>query len=446
MSGPCPQVLFKNRQGDRPVGLEEYRRGGGYEALARCLREIPPLGVSRLVLEAGLRGRSGAGFLTGKKWLAVAPDAPQPRYVISNADEMEPGTFKDRVLIAADPHLIIEGQIIAAYAAGAERGIIFIRPSYEECAQVLERELAAARQAGLLGTNILGSGFSHDIVLHRSAGRYICGEATAQVNAIQGMRPHPVKRGPFITERGLWDRPTVLNNVETMACVPSIIERGGAWFRGLARSPGGAGTKLYCVSGQVRTPGCFELPIGTPLREIIQEHAGGLPAGMEFKACLTGGASTGYLPARHLDVEMDYDTMRAIGHELGTGAVVVFDRGTCLVAATINIIRFFVRESCGFCTPCREGLPFILDLLERIEAGEGKESFIPLLRSMARQMKKSYCGFAPGAANPVQSLLDGFPFELQEHISQRCCPYGEGGRSPHDPGKKAAPAPAVRTP
>jgi NADH-quinone oxidoreductase subunit F len=336
---------------------------------------------------------------------------------------MEPGTFKDRIMAHADPHMIIEGTILAGYVVSAEKGIIFVRPSYESSALILEREIRIAQEAGYLGQNIMGSNFSFDLIVHRSGGRYICGEGTAQINAIMGMRAHPKQPPPRSTEKGLWDQPTVLNNIETLVNVPHIVRHGAEWFKGLAKTKASSGTKLYCVSGKVNRPGCYELPMGTPLREIIEEHAGGLLPGSEFKACLPGGASTCFLGKEDYDVEMDFEGLKKCRNRLGTGAVIVFDQKTCLVGATLNLIDFFVRESCGFCTPCREGLPFIRDLLWRIEHGEGEEEFIPILHRMCAHMWKSYCAFAPGASMPVTSLLDHFPEEVHEHISQKKCPF-----------------------
>jgi NADH-quinone oxidoreductase subunit F len=322
-----------------------------------------------------------------------------------------------------DPHMVIEGLIIAGYAVLAEKGFIFVRPAYESTAVIIERELKIAREAGYLGRNILGSNFSFDIVVHRSGGRYICGEGTAQINAIMGKRARPQQSPPRSTEKGLWGQPSVLNNVETLVNVPHILRHGAEWFRNLAKTKSCAGTKLYCVSGKVNRPGCYELPMGTPLREIIEEHAGGMVPGSEFKTCLPGGASTCYLPRKYYDVEMDFDSVKKVGNRLGTGAIIVFDQKTCLVGATLNLIEFFARESCGFCTPCREGLPFIRDVLWRIEDGQAKEEFIPLLRRMSAHLWKSYCAFAPGAVSPVESLLDNFPEDVHEHISQKRCPF-----------------------
>jgi NADH-quinone oxidoreductase subunit F len=419
-----PQILLQNRKPDRIATLAEYRQSGGYEALAKALREFSPKDVQQLVLEANLAGRGGAGFPAGRKWMGVADHAPFPRSIVSNADEMEPGTFKDRVLIHADPHQVIEGMILAGYAVCAERGILFVRPAYGQTAEILEREIEHARAAGFLGKRILGSDFSMDLVVHRSGGRYICGEGTALINAIHGIRPHPRETPPRTTEKGLWGQPTVLNNVETLACVPHIVRNGAQWFKALARSKAGTGTKLYCVSGQVQSPGCYELPMGTPLREIIEGPAAGMRDGRQFKACLPGGASTRFLPREFLDVEMDFDTLRNLGHRLGTGAIVVFHEGTCLVAATLNLTEFFARESCGWCTPCREGLPYIRDLLWRIEKGQGREEFIPMLLRMSDHLWRSYCPLAPGAAQPIESLITYFEEEVREHISQKRCPFG----------------------
>jgi NADH-quinone oxidoreductase subunit F len=403
--------------------MDEYRQSGGYQALTTALQKYSPKETQQVVIDANLQGRGGAGFPAGLKWKSVGDNFPFPRYIISNIDEYEPGTFKDRVMTHTDPHMIIEGMIITGYAVSAKTGIIFVRPSYESSAVILERELKIAKEAGYLGKNILGSQFSFDLVVHRSGGRYICGEGTAQINAIQGRRPHPVQSPVRSTEKGLWDKPTVLNNMETLINVPHIVRHGAEWFKGLAKTKTSSGTKLYCVSGKVNRPGCYELPMGTPLREIIEEHAGGLLAGSEFKTCLPGGASTCFLGKEHYDVEMDFDGLKKCRNRLGTGAVIVFDQKTCLVGAALNLIEFFVRESCGWCTPCREALPFIRDLLWRIETGEGREEFIPMLRRMSQHTWKSYCAFAPGATMPVTSLLDYFLDEVNEHISQRKCPF-----------------------
>jgi NADH-quinone oxidoreductase subunit F len=423
MSSNYPQVLLQNRKPDRIATLDEYRQSGGYKALKDVLKDYSHKDVQQAVMDSNLLGRGGAAFPTGMKLMSVADDASFPRYIICNADEMEPGTFKDRVLIHADPHMLIEGIIIAGYASLAEKGIIFIRPEYENAARILEREIEIARDEGYLGKNILGSDYSLEIIVHRSAGRYICGEVTAQINALMGKRPNPMKPPPYPTEKGLWDKPTVLSNVETFACIPHIIRNGGQWFKELAITKTAAGTKVFGISGKVNKPGCYELPLGVRLSEIIETYAGGMTAGSVFKACLPGGASTGFLPRQHYDIEMDFDSLRNVGNRLGTGAIMVFDQKTCLVGATVNLIEFFARESCGWCTPCREGLPYILDLLKRIESGDGEPAHLPMLEQMGKSLWNAYCAFAPGAVAPLESLLEHFGDEIQEHINQKKCPF-----------------------
>jgi len=419
-----PQVVLQNRGPGETISMAEYRRSGGYEAVAGVLRESSPREVKRIILDSGLRGHGGAGFPTGRKWSFLAEDAPFPRYVISNTDEMEPGTFKDRALVSINPHTVIEGMILASFAVSAQEGFFFIRPSYDEVARILQRAMEEAAEAGFLGENILASGHSFRVALHRSAGRYICGETKGLVHALEGKRPHPNIEG-HLTAEGLWGKPTIINNAETLAYVPHILKNGAAWFRKLGKSEDAPGNKIYSVSGRVNRPGVFELPFGTSLREIIEEHPGGMQPGFEYKTCLPGGASTRYLPKGFYDVAMDFESLTKIGpgHRFGTGAIIVFDQKTCLVGATLNLLQFFSRESCGFCTPCREGLPYIRDLLWRIENGEGREDFIPLLKSMSGWMDKAYCAFAPGAATPVLGLLEDFAEEIHEHIAQKKCPF-----------------------
>jgi NADH-quinone oxidoreductase subunit F len=418
-----PQVLLQNRKPDRIATLAEYQASGGYEGLTRVLEERAPAEVRQVLLDAILLGRGGAAFPAGVKMMTVADDAPFPRYLVCNADEMEPGTFKDRVLIHADPHQLIEGMVLAAYAVAAEHGIIFIRPEYEGAARILEREIGVAREAGFLGENILGSGFNFELGVHRSGGRYICGEVTAQVNALEGRRPNPKQPPPYPTEKGLWQKPTVLQNVETLCCIPHILKNGAQWFKDLALTETGAGTKVFGISGRVNRPGCYELPIGVRLSEIIEDYAGGMKNGAEFKACLPGGASTGYLAREHYHIEMDFEALKKVGNRLGTGAIMVFDQGTCMVAATLNLIEFFARESCGWCTPCREGIPYIRDILWRMEIGEGEADDIPALRKICRYLWHAYCAFAPGAVAPVEGLLTYFEDEMRAHINQKKCPF-----------------------
>ena len=423
MPSNYPQVLLQNRKPDRIATLDEYRQSGGYRALKDVLKDYSHKDVQQAVMDSNLLGRGGAAFPTGMKLMSVADGAAFPRYIICNADEMEPGTFKDRVLIHADPHMLIEGIIIAGYGSLAEKGIIFIRPEYENAARILEREIEIARSEGYLGQNILDSDYSLEIIVHRSAGRYICGEVTAQINALMGKRPNPMKPPPYPTEKGLWGQPTVLSNVETFACIPHIIRNGGQWFKDLAKTKNGAGTKIFGISGKVNKPGCYELPLGVRLSEIIEDYAGGMTSGSVFKTCLPGGASTGFLPRQYYDIEMDFDSLRNVGNRLGTGAIMVFDQKTCLVGTTVNLIEFFARESCGWCTPCREGLPYILDLLKRIESGEGEPAHLLMLEQMGKSLWNAYCAFAPGAVAPLESLLEHFGDEVQEHINQKKCPF-----------------------
>ncbi|HTG81411.1 MAG TPA: NADH-quinone oxidoreductase subunit NuoF, partial [Geobacteraceae bacterium] len=369
-----------------------------------------------------LRGRGGAGFPTGKKWSFVPRDLPGPRWLICNCDEMEPGTYKDRVLLEANPWSLVEGMLLAAYALGVRHAFIFIRRGYEAPAANLRRAISEARGAGLVGENILGLGFSCDIDVHVSAGRYICGEETALMNALEGRRANPRSKPPFPAVKGLWGGPTVVNNVETLANIPYIIAQGAEWFRALARIPEAAGTKLFCVSGHVRNTACFELPLGITLGEVIDGPCGGMRPGSRFKACIPGGASTPYLTAAHMDVPLDFDTVAKAGSRLGTGGIVVFDEGTCMVAATLNLTKFYARESCGWCTPCREGLPFVQDTVARIERGEGEMADIDILREHVKYLNNAFCAFAPGAMGPVEGLLRLFEDEIREHIVKKKCP------------------------
>ncbi|WP_306534271.1 NADH-quinone oxidoreductase subunit NuoF [Geobacter sp.] len=418
------QVLFRHNRPGRCVTFAEYRAEGGFGALEKALSGMSPNDVQQVVIDSNLRGRGGAGFPTGKKWSFVPRDIPGPRHLICNCDEMEPGTYKDRVLLEANPYSLIEGMTLAAYAIGVAHAFIFIRRGYEEAAENCRRAIAEAKAAGLLGENILGSNFSLELDVHQSAGRYICGEETALMNALEGKRANPRAKPPFPAVKGLWGRPTVVNNVETLANIPAIVANGAAWFKGLAKIPEAAGTKLFCVSGHVRNTACFELPLGMTLGEIIDGPCGGMLPGREFKACIPGGASTPFFTKAHWNVPMDFDTVAKAGSRLGTGGIVVFDQSTCMVAATLNLVSFYARESCGWCTPCREGLPFVQDVLARIEAGEGREEHIGILREHVQYLNYAFCPLAPGAMGPVEGLLRLFEDEIREHIVLGRCPFG----------------------
>ena len=417
------QPLFQHNKPGRCVTFGEYRDEGGFSALEKGLRELSPEQVQQAVIDSGMRGRGGAGFPTGKKWSFVPRELPGPRWLICNCDEMEPGTYKDRVLLEANPYSLLEGMILSSYAIGVRHAFIFIRRGYEQAAANLQRGITECLQAGLLGENILGSGYSCDIGIHISAGRYICGEETALMNALEGKRANPRVKPPFPAIKGLWGGPTVVNNVESLANIPGIIGKGPAWFKGLARTPEASGMKLFCISGHVVNRACFELPLGMPLGEIIEEACGGMRPGSRFKACLPGGASTPYFTAEHWQVPMDFDPVAKAGSRLGTGGIVVFDQDTCMVAATLNLIRFFARESCGWCTPCREGLPYVRQVLETIEAGNGSEEHIAILQQHVKLLNNSFCALAPGAMGPVDGLLKHFMDELHDHISKRRCPF-----------------------
>ncbi len=421
------QVLFRHNRPGRCITFAEYRSQGGFGALTRALRELAPLDLQQLVMDSRLRGRGGAGFPTGLKWSFVRRDLPGPRWLICNCDEMEPGTYKDRVLLEANPYSLVEGVILAAYALGVPHAFIFIRRGYESAAANLRRALAEATTANLLGENILGSGFSCHIDLHLSAGRYICGEETALINALEGKRANPRAKPPFPAVKGLWGGPTVVNNVETLANIPDIVANGPEWFRSLGATPDAAGTKLFCVSGHVQNSHCFELPLGMTLGEIIDGPCGGMKPGRSFKACLPGGASTPYFTREQWGIPMEFDAVAKAGSRLGTGGIVVFDEETCMVGATLNLIRFYARESCGWCTPCREGLPYVRHILERLEGGRGEPGDIDLLREQVKYLNYAFCALAPGAMGPVDGLLRHFQEELREHITLKRCPFGGRG-------------------
>lgn len=417
------------RPGEPPLDLPGYERAGGYAALRKALKSLSPADVAREVTASTLRGRGGAGFPTGKKWSFVpkVADVPAPRYLVVNADEMEPGTFKDRLLLEGDPHQMIEGVIVSAYAISASAAYIFVRGEYRLATERLERAVAEARDRGYLGDNILGSGFGLDLHIHTSAGRYICGEETALLTALEGQRPIPRTKPPYPQASGLWGRPTVVNNVETLCNVPHIVNRGAQWFRDLSRGEDG-GTKIYGASGRVQRPGAWELPMGTPLRELIEEHAGGMRPGFELRALLPGGASTGFLTPEHLDVPMDFGSVEKAGSRLGTGTLIALDDHTCPVAMLRNLEHFFAQESCGWCTPCRDGLPWTERLLAAIEAGEGCDGDLEVLEAHTRFLGPghTYCAHAPGAMAPLQSGLKYFRADLERHIRGKLCPYRGG--------------------
>jgi len=413
------------RPGAPPPDLAAYVAAGGYQAARQALGGMTPAAVVAEVTASNLRGRGGAGFPTGRKWsLLPSDDDRRPRHLVVNADEMEPGSFKDRLLLEGDPHQLIEGIVIAAFAIGAESAVIFLRAEYTLAARRLAAAIAEAGAAGYLGRDIFGSGFDLDLGLHRSAGRYICGEETALLSALEGGRAIPRAKPPYPAVSGLWGRPTVVNNVETLANIPHIVGRGAAWFRGLGRGAD-AGTKIYAASGRVRRPGAWELPMGTTIREIVEDHAGGMQEGFTLRALLPGGASTDFLLADQLDLAMDFAALEKAGSRLGTGTVIVLDQRTCPVGMLHNLERFFARESCGWCTPCRDGLPWVERILAAIEAGEGEPQDLDILARHTDLLGpgKTFCAHAPGAMEPLASGLRHFRADFLRHIEERRCPW-----------------------
>ncbi len=422
---PPARPLTRNiRAGEAPPDLRAYERSGGYQAARKALGTMSPQEVTETVKAAGLRGRGGAGFPTGVKWSLVPMDPPEgPRrhrrkYLLANGDEMEPGTFKDRLLLEGDPHQLIEGMILGAYAIQAEVAYIFLRAEYHLAAHLLERALAECYEAGYLGKSIFGSGFDLELHLHTSAGRYICGEETALISSLEGQRAIPRARPPFPAISGLFGKPTVVNNVETLCCVPHIVLYGADWFHSLAKSKDG-GTKLYGVSGKVERPGCWELPLGTTAREILEEHAGGMRDGLALKGFLPGGASTDFLTAEHLGLAMDFDTIAKAGSRMGTGTMIVLDDRTSLVGMLENLTHFFAQESCGWCTPCRDGLPWTERLLAALGRGEGRAGDLEILSEHCRLLGpgRTFCALAPGAVEPIQSALKHFRAELEQALA-----------------------------
>ena len=426
-SGERPLIGMVDEVGGL-VDLAAYESHAGYAGARQALTGMTPGDVIALVKDANLRGRGGAGFPTGLKWSFVPQGEASDgglKYLVCNGDEMEPGTFKDRYLLEYNPHLLVEGMLIGAYAIGAAQGYVFLRGEYHEPYRQLQRAIDDAKAKGYLGTNILGSGFDFDLRIHRSAGRYICGEETALLNALEGKRAQPRTKPPFPPASGAWGRPTIVNNVETFCNVPGILRHGVEWYQELGLGSD-AGTKLYGVSGRVRNPGLWELPIGTPIREIVDVHAGGMQDGYKLRGLLPGGASTDFLVEQHFDLAMDYGTIQAAGSRMGTGTMILMDDSICPVDMCRNLEHFFAQESCGFCTPCREGLPWVEKLLTDIEEGRGRAGDLELLERNAQfigGVTNTFCLHAPGAIEPLASALKYFREDFEEHISTGKCRY-----------------------
>ncbi len=421
--------LTRNIRPDRePFGLKEYEKNGGYQALKKAIADHKPEEITNLVKDSTLMGRGGAGFLTGLKWsfVPMGPDAPHPKYFVVNADEMEPGTFKDRVLMEGDPNQLIEGIVICSYAVQADIAYIFLRADYDLAERRLAKAISEAYAAGYLGKNILGSGYSLELYIHTSAGRYICGEETALLNSLEGKRAIPRAKPPFPQLSGLFGLPTVVDNVETVCNVPHIVANGVQWYKSLSKTDIG-GTKIYGVSGRVKNPGWWELPMGTPMRELLEVHAGGMLPGYAFRGALPGGASTDFMVSQHLDTPLDFASVPKAGSRMGTGTMIVLDDKRCPVAFVLNLLTFFAHESCGWCTPCREGLPWAVRIVRAIERGEGEEGDLAILEEQTRGLApgRTFCALAPGAVEPLQSALKYFREDFERHIREKRCPWRE---------------------
>jgi NADH-quinone oxidoreductase subunit F len=422
VSAPRGPLLFSDIETPGLRSIDTYRKGGGYEMAKTWIGgKKSPEECIEVVKASGLRGRGGAGFPTGLKWSFVPKDSPKPRYLVCNADESEPGTFKDRELMEKNPHLLIEGMILSAYAIKANTGYLYLRGEFETLQRILDKAIGEARAAGLIGSKVAGSDFAFELHTHLGAGAYICGEETALLSSLEGYRGQPRLKPPFPAVEGLYACPTIVNNVETLMNVPPILRNGAAWFRqwGTEKSPG---TKIFSVSGPVKRPGNYEVPLGMPLSQLLNEHCGGLRDGVRVKAVIPGGSSVPLLPASMLDTGLDFESMVAAGTLLGSGGVIVIDDQTCIVDALYNITRFYEHESCGKCTPCREGTYWMSEIFERLESGHGREQDIDLLWDVSDNiMGKSFCALGDAAAMPVLGAIKHFREEFDYHVSHKRC-------------------------
>jgi NADH-quinone oxidoreductase subunit F len=418
------RVLTARWEVDGADRIDGYMEAGGYAALRKALSMSPPA-VIEAIKASGLRGRGGAGFPTGMKWDFIPKDRDGPVYVVCNADEGEPGTFKDRELLERDPHQLIEGIAIASYAVGCRQAFVYLRGEFLYPSRQLERAVGEAYDHGYLGKGIGGSEVDIDIVLHRGAGSYECGEETALLESLEGRRGQPRLRPPFPAVQGLYRSPTVINNVETLSTVPHIIERGADWFASIGPEQS-TGPKIFCVSGRVARPGNYEAPMGTPARVIIEDLAGGVPDGKRIKAWTPGGSSTPFLTESHLDTPMDFESIQAAGSLLGTGAVIVLDERDCVVDAALRFTQFYAHESCGKCTPCREGTWWLTKILYRMENGGGRVDDLKVLQDIGDNMLfKNFCALGDGAVSPIHSSLKYFREEYEEHVKRGGCPLEE---------------------
>lgn len=419
------EVCFRNMDQDRPWLIEQYRSRGGYEVLTKILTEKQsPESIINEVKTSGLRGRGGAGFPTGLKWSFISRNAPGQKYVVCNSDEGEPGTFKDRDVLRYNPHQLIEGMVIAGYAIGATCGYNYIRGEFWEPYERFEAALEEARAAGFLGKNLLGSGFDFELYSHLGAGAYICGEETALLESIEGKKGQPRYKPPFPAHFGLYGKPTIINNTESLASIPVILEKGGEWFKELG-VPNSGGSKLFSISGNINNPGVFEIPLGTPFAELL-EMAGGMKKGSKIKAVIPGGSSAPVIPGEQMmQLTMDYDAIAKAGSMLGSGAVIVLDDSNCMVKVLERMSYFYHEESCGQCTPCREGTGWLYRVVHRIETGRGRPEDLALLDDMTTKIAgRTICALGDAAAMPVQGMLRHFRDEFEYHIKHKRCLVG----------------------
>ncbi|MDP2167173.1 MAG: NADH-quinone oxidoreductase subunit NuoF [Thermodesulfovibrionales bacterium] len=414
--------LLKNIENPNSFDVREYEKAGGYRSLKKAV-EMEPAAIIAEVKKSGLRGRGGAGFPTGMKWTFANADPKFPKYLICNADEGEPGTFKDRPILEKNPHLLIEGMVISGHALRAEYGYIYLRGEYPDARDILNRAIKQAYEKGYLGDNVMGKGLKFHLTVHLGAGAYICGEETALIESLEGKRGQPRIKPPFPVNVGAFSMPTIVNNVETFSNIPCIMEIGPEAYSKIG-SPDCPGPKLYCISGHVEKPGVYELPMGTTLREIIYTHCGGIKGGKSLKAVIPGGISTPVLPPSNIDCPMDFVSMPKHGSMLGSGAVMVFDETVCLVKVCLRALKFFEHESCGKCTPCREGTGWLRSILSRIEDGKGeKEDIDTLLDVSGNIVGKTFCPLGDGAGSVVINFIKHFRPEFEEHIEKKGCKY-----------------------
>ncbi|QJC36652.1 NADH-quinone oxidoreductase subunit NuoF [Enterobacteriaceae endosymbiont of Donacia simplex] len=407
---------------NKTIFLKKYIKQDGYQSLKNSLLKNTPQNIINIIKKSKLKGRGGGGFYTGLKWSLIPPKKhnKEIRYFLCNADEMEPGTYKDRFLIEHIPHQLIEGIIISAFAIQANKGYIFLRGEYINCLNILNIAIKESYSFNFLGKNILNSNFNFDLYLHIGAGRYICGEETALINSLEGKRANPRFKPPYPAIVGLWGKPTCINNVETIFNIPGIIKYGPDWYKKISRSKYDTGTKMLGFSGNVKNPGLWELPFGIPAREILEKYAGGMKKGFIFKAWQPGGAGTGLLTKNHLDLPMDFINISKAGSRLGTGISLAIDNSINILSLIKNLEIFFARESCGFCTPCREGLPWIVKILDNLEKKRGSKRDISLLKEISQQLTNggSFCAHAPGAMEPLNSALKYFLHEFESGIAK----------------------------